>query len=383
MPCANPGRRSPWPDAVLLRRLVAAALMLASLFAGRVQAADERFLLEGLADGEACDTGTRSYYLSRNGGDAATERRLRLWVAAQIAPGLQGMVLGRAEGGDIGDYYSSEGGTTTELEQAWLRYTMPAGLTLQAGKMVEPIGSFNHRYLSNQNPLIGSPAGYMVDYPVGVELTGSAGRADFLLALVDRPLSRQIYLPEPSSTYRPAVEAGITPFVGFRVGGYATWGTYLSREVEPFIPPGRSWRDYQQRVVGLDVQFSRGHFELNGEATRSQFELPGEHDETGFVYYLEPKYTWSPRLFTALRLERNETASVWLPWNAGWYVTDEAAWDVEAGIGYRIDPRTLVKVSYRVERATDDPTTAPDYDHSLAVQLSLGFDVRSWFDRPR
>src|SRR5262245_34022018 len=149
--CMNPVRRSPCPDVVSMKRLAAAGLLLSCLFAGRVLAADERFLIQGLADGEAWDTGSRSYYLSRNAGDAATERRLRLWVAAQVAPKLQGMVLGRVEGGDVGgSSYSNDTGTTTELEQAWLRYTLPAGLTLQAGKMVEPVGSFNHRYLSSQ-----------------------------------------------------------------------------------------------------------------------------------------------------------------------------------------------------------------------------------------
>ncbi|HZI93047.1 MAG TPA: hypothetical protein VFE84_02285 [Patescibacteria group bacterium] len=366
-------------------RIPALALGLLACLAFRPAfGAGDRVLFQGLADAEAWDTGTQSYYLTRNDGETATQRRLRLWTAAQITSNLQGFLLGRIEGGDANSYLAGEG-TVTNLDQAWLRYafTSKPRFVLQAGKMAGPIGSFNRRYLSSQNPLIGNPATYDLTYPYAVQLTGSAGRADFTIAVMDQPVARQIYLPEPDSSARPALSAGITPFTGFRIGAYATRGPYLARQVEPFLPAGRGWRDYEQNVVGLDLQFSRGHFELNCEATKSLFEVPGQHDDSGIVYYIEPKYTWSPRWFTALRIERNQNTSVWLPYMAGWYVTDEDAWDVEAGVGFRIDPHTLMKASYRVDRSAEDPAEPHLVDRAIALQLSYGFDVRALFDRPR
>ncbi|HEY3176054.1 MAG TPA: hypothetical protein VGK94_09900 [Candidatus Polarisedimenticolia bacterium] len=361
-----------------------AAAVVACLMVPAAPGAEDKILIEGLADAEVWDTGTRSLNLTRNDGDTATQRRLRLWTGAQFTPRFQALLLGRVEGGDANGYLGAEG-TQTKLEQAWVRYSFagPVPLVLQAGRMVAPIGGYTRRYLSSQNPLIGSPANYDVSYPYGIELAGSAGRADFMAAVVDKPVSRQIYLPEPSSSPRPALAAGVTLMTGFRLGAYATWGPYLAREVEGYLPPGTRWRDFRQRVLGFDLQFSRGHFELNGELTKTLFEVPGQNDDSGVVYYLEPRYAWSPRWFSALRVERNRQASVWLPYMAGWYVTDDRSWDVEAGAGFRIDPHTVLKVSYRVEREDSGPASSPVVDHALAVQLSCGFDVRSWFERPR
>ena len=392
-PCATHRCCSPLPSCPsraaaaiggLVRRGLAITVGLAACMAlSPAFAAADRVLLQGLIDAEVWDTGTQSYYLTRNGGETATQRRLRLWTAAQFTSNFQGFLLGRVEGGDASDYQAGEG-TVTELDQAWLRYSFPSRprFVLQAGKMVEPVGGYTHRYLSSQNPLIGSPANYELSYPYAIQLTGSAGRADFMVAVMDRPVQRQIYLPEPDSSPRPAVSAGITPFTGFRIGAYATRGPYLARQVEPLLPSGHSWRDYDQNVVGLDLQFSRGHFELNGEATKSLFQVPGQHDESGIVYYIEPKYTWSPRWFTALRVERNRNTAVWLPYMAGWFVTDEDAWDLEAGVGFRIDPHALLKASYRVERAAEDPTAPYIIDRAIALQLSYGFDVRALLERP-
>ena len=361
--------------------------MASCLLTRPVLPAEGRVLFQGLADGEVWDTDSQSILLTRNEGDTASQRRLRLWAAAQLAPGLQGMVLGRFEGGNSSQYIVAES-KTAELEQAWLRYTLPTSVRLmaQAGRMPQPIGNFSRRYLSSQNPLIGAPADYEIEYPYAVEIAGRAGPIDFLAAVVDKPLGKQIWLPEASSAPRPAFAVGVTPFTGFRFGAYATWGPYLSRDVEPEIPAGHGWRDYDQRVIGFDLQFSRGHFELNAEMTRSLFEVPGQSDDSGVVWYLEPKYTWSPRWYTALRLEKNNQASVWLPYYPyipEWYVTDEDSWDLEAGVGFRIDPRSLVKLAYRVERSTEYPTYTPEVGHALALQVSWNFDAISWFDRPR
>jgi hypothetical protein len=380
--CAS--RRNRWSQ----HRVVATGLFLAGALAVmRPASADDRLLIEGLLDAEGWNTGGQSVNLSRNEGEPAGQGRLRLWAAVQLTDSLQGMALGRFESGHADTYleFDDTEATYAQLDEAWVRYTFPTSFRLvaQGGLMTQPIGSFSRRYLSSANPLIGSPANYVIDYPAGLSLSGSAGMADFLIAVTDKPLAHQVYLPEPSSSPRPSIAAGITPIVGFRLGAFATWGPYLAPEAEPWLAAGESWRDFDQRIVGFDLQYSRGHFELNGEMTRSLYEVPGQNDERGIVWYLEPKYTWSPRWFGALRLQRSQETQVWMPWITDWYVTDEDSWDVEAGAGYRIDPHTVIKLAYRVERSDEDPDEGPVFDHAVAFQLSCGFDVRSWFERPQ
>src|SRR5437867_3874516 len=72
-----------------VRRAALFAMIAVGLPIGAARAADDRFLVQGLADLEAWDTGSRSLYLSRNQGDAANQERLRLWAAAQFTPRLQ------------------------------------------------------------------------------------------------------------------------------------------------------------------------------------------------------------------------------------------------------------------------------------------------------
>jgi len=140
---------------------------------------------------------------------------------------------------------------------------------------------------------------------------------------------------------------------------------------------------YREEVVGLDVQFSRGHFELNGEHTRSRLEVPGSGSDRGWVAYIEPRYAWSPRWFTALRLERGRRLSVEPQAGTAGLAETERLYDLEAGIGFRIGPGLLVKASYRTDLAPNDPASAAEGGHAFAMQLSYNFDVNSWFHPPR
>jgi hypothetical protein len=345
---------------------------------------DERVLVGGLFDVEIWKTDDGSLLLSRNGGDAAPGGTLRLWAATEFRPRLQGFVMEEAVGGKA----NVESGTETELEQAFVRYTFhpPVHLAIEAGQLVSPIGNFSRRYLSSVNPLIGSPDSYSVSYPLGLQVGGQAARFDYRVALVDRPFVNENYVPETGRALRPALAAGFIPFVGTRLGAYATRGPYLGPRVASSLSPGEAWRDFDQAVYGLDAQFSRGYFELNGDFARSSYEVPGGgRSVRGRAYFIEPKYTWSPRFFTALRLERNDYAYV-APLGPGvWLATAVDFYDVEAGAGYRFGPGTILKVAYRRDRwRVDDALKSffPD-GYSLSAQLSYSFNLNSWLERPR
>ncbi len=277
-------------------------------------------------------------------------------------------------------------GTDAEIEQAFLRYSpRRAPLILEAGKIASPIGNFSRRYFSNVNPLIGSPSGYSVGYPIGVQLSGLAGRFDYKVAVLDKPVVNEDWVPEADSAPRPALAAGMTPIVGTRIGVFATRGPYLGEEVEPDIPDGAGWRDFDQTIYGLDLRLSRGYFELNAEWTRSIYEVPGMTQEArGVSYYVEPKFTFTPRFFAAIRLERNDYSFV-RPLGPGYWMASNADFtDVEIGAGYRFTRGLLLKAGFRSDLWNVGEERKPRFPdgHSVALQLSYAFDVNSWVREP-
>jgi hypothetical protein len=352
-----------------------------ALPAPRAAYPQDHVLLQGLADAETWSTDGRSELFSRNDGKTAGLGRLRLWAAAQLTERLQGVALGEAAGGSAYE----EGRTESVLEQAYLRYTAPVPLRLviEAGQVTLPFGNFARRYFSQANPLIGEPLGYEVSYPLGVQVNGAVARFDYMVAALDGPLTRQEYLSKPASSVRPAVALGVTPITGLRLGTYLTRGPYLGRDTDTFLPSGSSLRDFDEEILGLDLQFSRGHFELNGEYTRSRLQIPGSPSATGRIAYLEPKYTWSPRWFTALRLERGRHLEVEPVAGAPWLAEIGSLYDLEAGVGFRIRPGLLLKASYRTDLAPDHADSVAEGGDALAMQLSYSFDVTSWLRPPR
>ena len=236
------------------------------------------------------------------------------------------------------------------------------------------------------NPLIGSPDGYDVNYPVGGQVSGSVGRFDYRAALMDRPITNPKYLPSGGKRIRPALGGGFTPTAGIRIGLSYTAGSYLSDSVSAVLAPGQRWQDYDQRLFVIDALFTRGYLELRGESAFSSYDVPGKADPvTGNATFAELRYTWTPRFFTAARLERNAYAFV-RPVSPGtWFATQTTFYDGEVALGFRADAATLIKVSYR----RDDWRVSPPLDqilrngNAIAIQVSRGFDVTSWFGRPR
>ncbi len=359
-------------------------MALATALGGSAEAqGDERFLLQGLTDVEGFKTDDGSRLLSRRDGHAALGLRLRLWTAVRLGAGFSLVASGESEGGT-----ASEEGAYQALEQGFLRWTggRRAPVIVDAGKVSLPIGNFSQRYLSSVNPLIGTPDAYDVTYPVGVVVTARVARVDLRGAIVDKPLGNEKYVPAADSAMRPALEAGVTPIIGLRAAVYATRGPYLGDGVSPFLPPGTSWHDYLQEVEGAELALSRGYFELNADSAWSRYDVPSKAERSrGIAWYVEPKYTWTPRFFTALRLERNAYPYIAPVAPSAWIAADAAFYDLEIGGGWRVTPGLLVKASYRRDRWDVPESRKPSFPdgYAVAAQLSWVFDVRRWFDRQR
>ena len=363
-----------------------AAWLLASAFSsGRAHAQFlDSIVVKGLQDLEAYKTDGDSLLLSKDEGRAAGYGRLQLFAGAEFAPGFQGVVVYEVQGGKADD----EDGVQAGIEQGFLRYMAPGAIHLMvdAGRIVVPIGNFSRRYASNVNPLIGAPRSYDVAYPEGAVVTGKVALFDYRVAVINRPLANGDWVPESDAAYRPAVELGVTPTTGLRIGGYFTQGPYLGRNVATAIPGGESWRNFDQQVAGIDLEFSRGYFELQGDLAFSTYEVPTRSDiSRGKAWFLEPKYTFTPRFFTALRLERNDypyiqpvDSTFWIDQNASFY-------NVELGVGWRFRPELLLKASYDRDYWTVDDAAKSFFvnGYSVGLQLSYGFDIRSWFEPKR
>jgi hypothetical protein len=335
--------------------------------------------VQGIADAEFWKTDSGSALLARNGGRPGALGRVHLWGAAELGRHVVVYAAGTAEGGNGRDEPEAAPEWYTDL--AGVRYTQSEAFVVDAGKLTYPVGAFAARRYSTRNPLIGAPDGYPVEYPLGVQLSGAHGRVDYRAAVISLPLTHDDYLPEAGRAPRPALGAGVTLTTGVRVGASATWGPYLNDEVPPSLLAGRSWRDYHERVTAVDAQVSRGYLELRGELAASRYDVPGEPQEPvttvrGVNWYGEAKYTLSPRLFVAGRVERNKYAYIEAE-PTEWEATSTDMYNGEVGAGYRVDARTLVKASVRADRWNVAPALRSVLPNgaALALQLSRAFDV--------
>jgi hypothetical protein len=331
-------------------------------------------LVQGVADAELWKTDSSSVMLTRNGGRLGTLERVHLWGAAELGHGFVVYAAGTAETGRA----RLEEGTEWYTDLAGVRYSPSEALVVDAGKMTQPLGAFASRRYSIRNPLIGVPDGYPVQYPLGVQLSGARGRVDYRAAVVSLPIYHEGYTPEPSRAAHPAFGVGYTPTTGVRIGAAAMWGPYLGHDVAPTLLAGRSWRDYGARVFAMDAQLSRGYLELRGELGTARYEVPGQAKPVnGITYYGEAKYTFTPRVFVAGRLERNDYAFIQPISASAWIANPTDMYNGEIGAGYRLGARTLLKTSVRADRWKVAPALRSILGDgtAFAFQLSRSFDV--------
>lgn len=363
-----------------LRRssMVLTVICLARMPAG---AQGSGLLLQGIVDGEAWSTSNSSNLLTRNDGRPAGLGRLELWGAYEPLHGFVIYAEGAAEGGPA----RSDRGTTIYANQLGLRYATTPSFVVDVGKMTPVIGAFAPRHFSTRNPLIGTPDGYTLQYPVGAKVSGNVGIFDYRVAMVSLPTTHVGYQPDPTPVLRPAIGGGVTPLIGLRLGGSFTVGPYLNKDDAPSVPVGTKWSDYHQRVAALDASYAYGYLETHVEAARGTYDVPLHGSITGFTYYGEAKYTLTPRFFLAARVERNKYPFIRASTAAGGTYADRLTdfMDGELGAGYRASTNTLIKASVRGDRWWVKPGTGfrGEGGHAIAIQISQAFDVMELLER--
>ena len=349
-------------------------------------AAQASVVVQGVADAELWMTDSGSALLTRNNGRPGGVGRLHLWSAAELGPRLVVYAAGYVEGGKA----RHEEGTEWYTDMLGVRYMRSDALVFDVGKMAHPVGAFASRRYSVRNPLIGHPDGYPVAYPVGLQLSGTRRRFDYRAAVVTLPVYREDYVPEPTATPRPAVGAGFTPTTGVRVGVSATWGPYLNDELPTTLLVEAGQADGETDGTRLFTALSAALSDVPHDRAAGVIlitdgrvhDVPSEAGSEptvvrGLAYYVDAKYTLTPRLFVATRVERNEYAYIEPESDTEWLASPTNMYNGELGVGYRFGAATLLKASVRA-----DSWHVPPYLRSMlpngaafALQVSRAFTV--------
>jgi hypothetical protein len=143
---------------------------------------------------------------------------------------------------------------------------------------------------------------------------------------------------------------GWKPTTGLVIGASAAVGPYLDRSATDALPPSQAGR-YDQKAIGMDVEWSGGYWIVRGEAVWNAWEVPILEEPVidsplqALGLMLEARYKILPGLYAAARFDWLTFSSIVtshgsLPWDAP--VTR-----VEAGFGYSIHRYVLAKAVYQ------------------------------------
>jgi hypothetical protein len=399
-----------------LFQLISALLCLtASAFA------EERFGLQGIIDGTL-----RNQELSDTPPSAPTSQtnlngQFVLLGSLRLRDDLSAFYEGRVNHTEdlSGSSPRVQQTRTNSVVQAYVRYSprLPWDLNLQIGKFGTPFGQFLTRNYSNENPLIGFPltythrtpiradqfpkspyylvsprsdessSGYLggtdsdtrlpllnFSYPTGIMAFGNPGKFDYRIALVNSSLANPLDLGTPGQRVQWIAAGGINCVVGLHLGASFAEGPYLDASVNSLLPLGTSFNEFKQRALGFDFQYAIHHLEAYGELLFNTFEVPNIPQRLGATgYYLELKYTWTPRFFSAIRWNqiyfdrlRGGLSSDFRP------RFDNNVNSLEFGLGYRLTERLLAKGSYQHNQNLGgrDP-----YNDVFALQIVYSLDI--------
>jgi hypothetical protein len=270
-------------------------------------------------------------------------------------------------------------------------------LDLQAGQIPTVFGAFPRRRYLLDNPLIGTPLayqyltslrsdvvprsaddlalrrglGWLVPYPdaptplapglplvnaerwdTGVQVRWAPDPFQVAVSVTQGTLSEPRF-HDNNAGKQVSGRVGWKPLPGFTVGVSGAIGPYLTRSVTDALPANMP-RRYDQKVLGMDVEWASGYWIVRGEAVLNAWEVPAL--EAPFIdspllalgLMLEARYKIMPGLYVAARADRLhfssiETSHGALPWDAP--VTR-----VEAGVGYSLHRYVLLKAIYQYNR---------------------------------
>lgn len=267
--------------------------------------------------------------------------------------------------------------------------------TVQAGRIPPVFGAFSRRAYATDNPLIGYPLayqyltslradsiprtandllamrarGWLADYPLGsriptagsplinafrwdtgVELHVGDGPIEANVAITNGTLSNP-RIRDDNEGKQISARVVVKPIVGLVAGASFARGAFLADQVNALLPPSAAGRDYAQRALGLDAEYSRGYWLVRGEAIMSRWNLPAiaapfiDKPLDAGSLMIEGRYKILPGIFVAARFDRLTFSTVTgargtLPWDA-------PVRRIEAGGGVYLQRNAVLKLAYQ------------------------------------
>jgi len=388
------------------RRLVQhlASLLLVTLACPTLARAEADVHFRGLLDmGLVSSVQGRALNQLTFGDSNLDPYRLRLFMDARLSPTLEVHVQTILHEGS--------GALRAELraDGAYALWTpIPSrDLSLEAGKIPWPIGTYAPRTYSDKNALMGTPL--MYQWRTGLLWNSPTANVDSLVAVAGRgQLSpRKLYVPlvderwwdsgaavigswapfefsagvvqgspswpAPGADNTPGLSilgrVGVMPLPGVRVGVSGADGTWMPVSFERTLPTGKHLRDYHETSLMVDAEFATGPLEVRGEAIRRRWQTTTTGDLDATSGYLEGRWaftngTWLAVRGETLRFSDVTTAShVTRPW-------DDTVDRYEGVVGYRVTHDVRLKLG--VQRTVRHPYAAARLTDDL-LMASLGF----------
>lgn len=261
------------------------------------------------------------------------------------------------------DFYTQGYGLRAQILQANLGYSKvwkKASIVVRAGQMTSAFGAFLLRYDDADNPLLQMPLGYGYYYDpiavsglMGAQADATWGKWDGRLQLTNSSPSNPRSILEDGQYANWAGGIGYTIRQGFRVGVESYRGPYLDREYPYFFPGESSPKDLPATALGADVEWARGHWNLNGEWMHFEMNYHAIPTFRQNGAYFEAKRVLLPRLYVAVRTGFLHTS----------YEGGGATYEIAAGI--RPNTWQLIKVGYFMQR----DRVGGGVDNIVGVQL--------------
>ena len=314
--------------------------------------------------------------------------------------------------------------------RTYIRFTITdrahSGLALEAGKIPTPFGGYGGRAHSDANPLIsvplmyhyftslrtnqlpadaadlvrhrgkgpsrlfggfagggssanrsGMPLIYDSCWDFGARALGSFWRFEYSLALTQGTLGDpRNGGGDTNDGKQVTAHVDFVPTRSLVVGGLFARGPYLSRDVTASLPSGVDLEDYDQVILGANLEWSFDHANILAEVVRNRWTSPFVVDEYGrlsnittIAWYVEGRYAQGPGLFMAGRAEGMRFGDV-SDGSGGRVAWDDDVNRVEGGFGYYLTDRTIAKV---IVQYVDKKGQRGFRETFPAVQLSLSF----------
>lgn len=310
-------------------------------------------------------------------------RLMRLGVRAdvRIAERLEVLTEFRTENGDS---------LTPYALYVRVRPWRDRPVDIQAGRIPPTFGAFARREYGAGNPLIGYPLAYQYltavradavpataddvgrmrargwrpSYPIG---SLDVGTGLPLISAFRWDTGVQVHVGSDALSASAALTSGTMsdphtrdnnsgkqlsgrvqwqPVVALTLGGSAARGAYVADAAlaNARLAAGRGGS--AQQALGVDLEYSRDHVLVRGEAIWNQWEVPTlSQDLDAYSVFVEGRYKIAPGVFVASRIDRLTFGKISLA--AGSRTWDAPVTRLETGVGYYLRRNLLAKGAYQ------------------------------------